>query len=58
MGETMFVRKKDSLPKLVVECENMHTLAAIAKVINESGLNAKVFMEYDIVRTGNNDEKA
>lgn len=52
MGETMFVKKKDAFPKLVVECENMHTLAAVAKAINESGLNAKVFMEYDIVHTG------
>lgn len=39
-------------PKLLVECENLCTLLAVAKVVNESGLNAKVLMEYEIVEYG------
>lgn len=44
--------KKVGKPKLLVECENLTTLVAVAKVVNESGLNAKVLMEYEIVEYG------
>ena len=57
MGERRLIRS-NTKPKLVVECENLVTLMAVAKVINESGLNAKVLMEYDIIDGGeNNDTK-
>ena len=44
-------------PKLIVECENITTLIGVANVINRSGLNAKVLMEYDIVEYGEGNRK-
>ena len=44
--------EKSGHPKLIVECENITTLMGVANVINRSGLNAKVLMEYDIVEYG------
>lgn len=49
--------KETGSPKLVVECENITTLMGVANVINRSGLNAKVLMEYDIVEYGAGDRK-
>ena len=48
--------KKVGKPKLIVECENITTLVAVADTINRSGLNAKVLMEYEIL--GENNEKS
>lgn len=57
MAERMLV-KSNKPPILVVECENLVTLMAVAKAINESGLNAKVLMEYEVSKYGgNNNEK-
>ena len=57
MAERM-IRRTDKKPMLLVECENLVTLMAVAKVINESGLNAKVLMEYEVCEYGGNrDEK-
>ena len=49
--------KKTGHPKLIVECENITTLMGVANVINRSGLNAKILMEYDIVEYGAGDRK-
>lgn len=49
---------KHGNPKLLVECENLTTLMAVAKVVNESGLNARVLMEYDVVNYGGQNENA
>lgn len=52
MGERGLISSGN--PKLLVECENLCTLMAVAKVINESGLNAKVLMEYEVSEYGGN----
>lgn len=56
MGETGFIRTNKK-PFLVVEGENLITLMAVAKVINESGLNAKVLMEYEVCRYEHGEKK-
>lgn len=48
--------KRVGKPKLLVECENLCTLLAVSKVINESGLNAKVLMEYEVSEYGGKNE--
>lgn len=58
MGERM-IRRTDKKPMLLIECENLCTLMAVAKVVNESGLNAKVLMEYEVSEYGGSkDEKS
>lgn len=47
--------KRVGPPRLLVECENLVTLCAVAKIVNESGLNARVLLEYEI---GENNEKS
>ena len=56
MGERMLI--PSGLPKLIVECENLHTLMAVAKVINESGMGAKVLMEYEVKKYGEKETKS
>ena len=51
MSERM-IRRTGKQPMLLVECENLCTLMAVANVINESGLNAKVLMEYEVCEYG------
>lgn len=58
MSERM-IKRTSKQPMLLVECENLVTLMAVAKVINESGLNAKVLMEYEVCEYGGgNHEKS
>jgi hypothetical protein len=47
--------KRVGPPRLLVECENLVTLCAVAKVVNESGLNARVLLEYEL---GEKNEKS
>ena len=56
MGERMLI--PSSSPKLIVECENLTTLMAVAKVVNESGLNAKVLMEYEVKKYEHGENKS
>lgn len=56
MGERMLIPSGD--PKLIVECENLTTLMAVAKVVNESGLNAKVLMEYEVKKYGEDKKRS
>ena len=51
MAERM-IKRTGKQPMLLVECENLSTLMAVAKVVNESGLNAKVLMEYEVKKYG------
>lgn len=49
MSETGLERTNKK-PFLVVEGDNLITLMAVAKVVNESGLKCKVLMEYEVCR--------
>ena len=53
MAERM-IKRTSKKPMLVVTGDNLQTLAAVAKVINESGLEAKVFLEYEVCEVGGN----
>ena len=58
MAERM-IKRTNKKPMLVVTGDNLQTLAAITKVINESGLEAKVFLEYEVCEYGGgNHEKS
>lgn len=48
------IKRTSKQPMVLVECENLCTLMAVAKVINESGLEAKVFLEYEVCELGEN----
>lgn len=39
-------------PFLIVESDSILTLMGIVDVLNKSGLNAKVYMEYEVKRYG------
>lgn len=51
MGERALIRTNKK-PMLLVECDNPQALMAVAKVINESGLGAKVLLEYEVCEYG------
>ena len=53
MSERM-IKRTSKQPMVLVECENLCTLMAVAKVVNESGLNAKVLLEYEVYDLGEN----
>lgn len=49
--------RTDRKPFLIVESESILTLMAIVDVLNKSGLDAKVYMEYEVKKYGEDKSK-
>lgn len=56
MGERGLVRTGRK-PFLIVESDNLITLTGIVDVLNKSGLDCKVYMEYEVHRYGEDKSK-
>lgn len=49
--------RTDRKPFLIVESDSILTLMGIVDVLNKSGLDAKVYMEYEVKRYGEDKSK-